>query len=321
MELTIELVGRGGRHFDLQHVSGEKITLGRGFDNDVVLPDPHVCAHHAVIETNENGEILLKDLESVNGTFTRKHQAVGQACIVSSGDEFMLGKTRIRIYRRDHVVAPSIRLSWVETLAHLASKPLVTGTVFLFAVLMSMFFQYANEIKAFYIGRELVTAVGVLLLITIWPASWMLFARAKKHDARFMAQLSATIVFVILITLIQKADKWLAFHFGANLWIGLIDVCLYILLTFLLIWLNFYLSIFQSSKKRWIYAASFTVLLASFAYVGSTFDADRFKSRPEYNATLYPPSLTVYSTQTVDEYLESAEAIFDEAESMIGEKK
>jgi len=321
MELTIELVGRGSRHFDLQQVSGEQITLGRGFDNDVILSDPHVCAHHAVIESNERGEILLKDLGSINGTFTKKHQAVGQACAVSSGDEFMLGKTRIRIYRRDHAVAPSIRLTWVEKLAHLASVPLFTGTVFIFAVLMSVFFQYTNEIKTFYGGRELITAVGVLLLITIWPVGWMLFARTKKHDAHFMAQLSATIVFVILVTLIQKANKWLAFHFGVNLGLDLISSGLYILLSFLLIWLNYYLSIFQTSKKRWIYAASFTVLLASFAYVASTFDAERFKFRPEYNATLYPPSLTVYSTQTVDDYLESAETIFDEALSMVDVKK
>lgn len=316
MELTIELVGRGSRHFDLQHVSGEQITIGRGFDNDIVLSDPHVCARHAVIESNESGEILLKDLDSVNGTFTKKHQAVGKGCAVTSGDEFIIGKTRIRIYQRDHAVTPSIRLTWVEKLAHLASKPLLTGTIFLFAVLMSVFFQYANEIKTFHLGRELITAVGILLLISVWPASWTLFARAKKHDARFMAQLSATIVFIILITLIQKIVTWLAFHFGTSLGLDLFSSGLYILLTLLLVWLNYYLAVFQTSRKRWIYSVSLTVLLTSFAYVASTFDTDRFKSRPEYSATLYPTSLTVYSSQSVDEYLEKAEGVFDEAMEM-----
>lgn len=317
MELTIELVGRGSRHFDLLQVSGERITLGRGFDNDIVLSDPHVCAQHAVIEENENGELLLKDLDSVNGTFTKKHQPVGKSCVVSSGDEFIIGKTHIRIYQRDHAVPPSIQLSWVEQLAHMAGKSVFTGGVCLFVILMSVFFQYTHEIKEFHTGRELITAVGVLLLITIWPASWMLFARAKKHDARFMAQLSATVVFIILFTLIQKSDEWLAFHFGASLWLDLISVSLYILLALLLIWLNYYLALFQTSRKRWSYSAALTVLLASFAYVASTFDNDRFNARPVYNTTLYPPSLTVYSAQSVDEYLQNAESIFAEALDMV----
>ena len=310
MELTIELVGRGSRHFDLQHVAGEKITLGRGFDNDIIVSDPHVCPHHAVLEMNEKGEILLTDLGSVNGTFTKKHQAVGQAYAVASGDEFIVGKTHIRIYRRDHAVLPSIQLTWVENLSHLLGKRSFTVTMFILAVLMSVAFQYMGEIKTPHIGRELITAVGILLLITVWPASWTLFARSKKHDTHFLAQLSATIIFVVLITLIQKANIWLAFHFGVGLGLDLVSLSLYTLLTFLLVWMNYYLSVFQTGKKRWIYTASLTALLASFAYITSTFDAEKFKFQPEYNATLYPPALTVYSTQSVDAYLHSAEDIF-----------
>ena len=167
MELIIELVGRGSRHFDLQHVSGEKVRIGRGLDNDIILSDPHVCAHHAVIEENDSGELVLKDLGSLNGTFTSKHQPIAEGCNVESGDEFIVGKTHIRIYQRDHAVAPTIQLTWVEKLAHLAGKPLFAGAVFFFAVLMSVLFQYANEIKQFHLERELITAVGVLLLIIV----------------------------------------------------------------------------------------------------------------------------------------------------------
>lgn len=319
MELTVELVGRGSRHFDLQHVSGDQITIGRGFDNDIIVSDPHVCAHHAMIETSDSGEMLLKDLGSVNGTFTQKHQAVGQAHSIASGDEFIVGKTRIRIYLREHAVPASIQLTWVEKLAHLIGKPLFIGAVFVLAVLMSVYFQYANEVTTSHIGREVITAVGVLLLIAIWPAGWMLYARSKKHDARFLAQLSATIIYVVLITLIQKVNKWLAFNFGMSLGLDMLSSSLYIMLTFLLVWLNYYLSIFQASKKRWIYTASFTTLLASFAYVSSTFDAEKFKSRPEYNITLYPPALTAYSTQTINEYLQSADVIFDRALGKVDE--
>ena len=317
MELIIELVGRGSRQFDLQRVAGERITIGRAFDNDIILSDPHVCAHHAVLEENEKGEILLKDLGSINGSFTKDHVAVNEACVVSSGDEFVLGKTRIQIYQRDHKVAPSIRLTWLEQLAFIASKPSVLVSIIAGAVILSLFYQYANDIKSFHPGRYLVTLISVLLVGSFWPAVWALFARMKKHDARVVAQLSATMLFVIVVTLLQKTDKWLAFHFGTGMMLEIFESVLIIALAFLLIWMNYYLSIFQTSRKRWIYAMSLTAILSGLTYMATSFNDDRFKSRPMYNTTLYPPSMTFYSGQSINEYLRNTDNIFDEAVSLI----
>ena len=48
---------------------GGSVTLGRGDDNDVVLPDPDrmVSKHHCVIEEH-GGDVVALDL-STNGTF------------------------------------------------------------------------------------------------------------------------------------------------------------------------------------------------------------------------------------------------------------
>lgn len=313
MELTIEIVGRGGRHFDLQNVSGNHITIGRGFDNDIVLSDPHICAHHAVLEKDINGEPVLRDLNSINGTYTKDHQLIASPQPVLSGDEFILGKTRLRVYQRQHALPPSIRLTWIENLAQYFGSPLLSAVVIFISLVMSMLFKYNETVKEFYVGRELVTAIGMLLVISIWPACWSVYARIRKHEARFIAQLSVTLVAIIVTTFFQKLHNWLAFHLGGSFALQLIMSSVSVAVTLLLIWFNYYLSIFQSTRRRWIYSVIFTALLSSFAYVATTFDAGRFKSKPDYNASLYPPSLTVYSAQTVDAYLENAESIFGDA--------
>jgi DNA-binding winged helix-turn-helix (wHTH) protein len=50
-----------------------RITIGRGLDNDIVLPDPHkkVSRHHSVIE-REGDRWWLIDEGSANGTFLRQ---------------------------------------------------------------------------------------------------------------------------------------------------------------------------------------------------------------------------------------------------------
>lgn len=45
-----------------------RITVGRGADCDLVLDEPEISRHHALIEVTPTG-IVLKDLGSANGTF------------------------------------------------------------------------------------------------------------------------------------------------------------------------------------------------------------------------------------------------------------
>ena len=37
MEVVVEIVSRGGHTIERHRVSGERITIGRAFDNDLIL--------------------------------------------------------------------------------------------------------------------------------------------------------------------------------------------------------------------------------------------------------------------------------------------
>jgi len=55
--------GVKGRTYEV----GEEVTLGRSKDNDIVIQDQTVSAHHCIIRKGEKG-YLVTDLESTNGT-------------------------------------------------------------------------------------------------------------------------------------------------------------------------------------------------------------------------------------------------------------
>ncbi len=46
-----------------------KITIGRNSTNNVIINNPNVSSHHAVIIVEDNGSVVLRDLNSTNGTF------------------------------------------------------------------------------------------------------------------------------------------------------------------------------------------------------------------------------------------------------------
>jgi pSer/pThr/pTyr-binding forkhead associated (FHA) protein len=71
--------------------------LGRGTDCDLRLVDPGVSRHHAELRV-ENGQVVLVDLSSTNGTFVNG-QPVRRVAL-ADGTHVSLGRTTL-IFRQD----------------------------------------------------------------------------------------------------------------------------------------------------------------------------------------------------------------------------
>jgi hypothetical protein len=70
----------------------DEISLGRGEDNDVVIPHASVSRAHARLLRRE-GSFQLTDLNSTNGSYVNNH-AVSGSVVVGSGSEVRLGDVR-----------------------------------------------------------------------------------------------------------------------------------------------------------------------------------------------------------------------------------
>lgn len=68
-------------------------SLGRHPDNSIQILDRIISKEHAIIEREENGGYLLRDLQSLNGTFHRGNRI--SDLDLKDGDEITMGSTRI----------------------------------------------------------------------------------------------------------------------------------------------------------------------------------------------------------------------------------
>jgi pSer/pThr/pTyr-binding forkhead associated (FHA) protein len=97
MEAYLEVFRSDGDSERVELV-GDRLTIGRGEANDVILPDdPTVSRRHAVFERLAAGW-CVSDLDSLNGTLVNG-AALGQARPLYSGDEIQVGETRM-VYRQ-----------------------------------------------------------------------------------------------------------------------------------------------------------------------------------------------------------------------------
>ncbi len=73
--------------------------IGRGRNNDLVLDDHSVSRLHAEVRRNEDGQLTLNDLESLNGVFVNDNRI--DAIQLREGDDVDIGDVRLQFTLKD----------------------------------------------------------------------------------------------------------------------------------------------------------------------------------------------------------------------------
>ena len=75
-------------------------TIGRGDDNNFVLPDRWISRNHAMLQRMETGEFILIDLGSRNGTFVDGRRVIAPVTL-QNGDGLTFGQTELEYFCPD----------------------------------------------------------------------------------------------------------------------------------------------------------------------------------------------------------------------------
>lgn len=214
----IELVEREGHPARCVDVRAWPVTLGRALDNDIVLDDPHVAAHHAVLvplaaasgdgagDGNGNGNgaasgrIALRVLPSRNGVRLsgKAVQADTPLALPAGGALLQMGTTHVRLRLPAEVLAPERLL-----LGHAggtATRTLLQG-VALVALLCA---QHAISLDT---GADfsawLSTMFGLPLVVMAWCGLWALLSKLFQHRFDFSGHLRIALPWLLGFGLLE----------------------------------------------------------------------------------------------------------------------
>src|SRR4051812_12074673 len=68
--LWVELLSRQGEVLSRHRAEmGSEVRIGRGYDNDVIIDDSYVAAHHLRLVREEGGGLVAEDLGTANGLY------------------------------------------------------------------------------------------------------------------------------------------------------------------------------------------------------------------------------------------------------------
>ena len=179
--IWVEILSR--QHHDLvaarHRFIGAPITIGRAYDNDVVVDDPHVAAHHLRITRNDEGVLVAEDLGSRNGLYVDRERRRRSEITLDGEHELRIGSTVLRVRTSAYVVPaeePVLRglPYWPSAIACMAG-------VFAIAVL-DLWLSETAEPKAIHYLTPLLIIVAA---VSVWTTAWSVLTRVFRGHARF----------------------------------------------------------------------------------------------------------------------------------------
>ena len=147
------------------------IRIGRAYDNDIILDDAHIAAHHVIIEQDGEGGLTLHDLDTRNGTFIGGRRQVESK--VDNTAIFQLGHTHLRIRSIDCTVEDEIPIS---SFHKLDGWPPALAGIFLIALVIG-FINWIGDTNKFEASGYLVGISIALLCGVTWSGIWAIASR------------------------------------------------------------------------------------------------------------------------------------------------
>lgn len=213
--IFVERLDRRGRVRGRVKVDALPFRIGRGYDCDLILDDPHVSPLHAVLERDAEGGLVLRDAGSRNGLFVGASRDPVTRVVPDGDVSVRLGRTVLRLRAVDFAVPEAVpivrRPPFLEWLLEHWSAALVVPAVFMGILI---FEQYRRTTTPFEPARALSASAWSLLVYGIWVGAWALLNRLLRQRTRFVAHSSVAFLVASVYTLLEWGFEWLRFLFA-----------------------------------------------------------------------------------------------------------
>jgi hypothetical protein len=198
------------RHRDIAsryRFPGPEVSIGRGYDNDVIVDDPYVAARHLRVFRDDNGRLVAEDLGSTNGTFLDGNKTRLPRVLLDGQQPIRIGQTFLRVREPGHAVEPErVAPQRWQILPVVAA--VVLGAAVLGLEALSVWFGQVVEPRALNYLTPLLSICGAILA---WVGMWALLSRIFAGRSHFFRHLLIALSGAFALSFYSEFAKYLAF--------------------------------------------------------------------------------------------------------------
>lgn len=306
----VELLTRAGELKQRYAFSTLPITLGRGYDNDLILDDAHTAVHHAVIEADEAGVLVMRDLGSLNGMVNQGRRLTSMTLVGT--EEIRLGQTHLRVRTADFSVT-STEIKNGESYRWEGWQPAVAG--FGLMTLLALFSAWESATSALSAASMLLTVMMLLAMGLVWSGLWTIVNRLFDGHLRFGRHSLITGAGLLTIEIVEQLTHFLAY---ALAWDALSRYQAYLLLMLVggVVYLHL-ITIKPNLKRRMLVTMSVLVVLAIGLQMMKAYQTTGRLTASLYMNELYAPTSRLTGDHRLDEFMSATAGLKAKADSRV----
>lgn len=297
----VETLARNGDVLHRHQVAQLPIRLGRGYDNDFILDDDFAAPSHAVIEADEDGALVLRDLASKNGVI---HRGKRHTRLALTGDTvFRIGHTTLRVRAADFAVAPEVvdrtRHGWEGALPGFVGILLIAAT--------ALFTVWINDTQSFQLVRYLQALAYGAGAGLAWGGAWAFANRLFGRHARLGRHLFIFGCAVTALTAYKIVSSAAAYAFSLE---GLTRYSSHAAIAIAAGMLFYHLSTVKPhNTRRFAVTCLVLALLGSGLTLLSNEQRTGSLADSPYMSVVLQPSMRVSPDHSVDEFMVDVNAL------------
>jgi len=316
--MNIVIVSKNGNDKQTHKFSlkeNEPLTIGRAWQNDIVLDDDFIDPEHARI-TLENSVVSISDTDTRNGTFVTG-KAVKSETAVKFGAKIEVGDASLQIYHATAQAKPALKRDWISRLTSALSSPawLVSLTVLmLIGLSIDTFFMNGGEQSDK--ASSFMWSIGFLI---VWCIGAGFIGKIFRQKMQLLSHWVLACLTLLLFLVLNRTVDVLDFNFHAN-WMADIAEPAAIYGTLLLF---VYGSLSLVSRLGMVakmgVASLFVLLPLSAGYFSTSLQTHQQKWSDDIVLENYnqPPALAFGKARPVDQHLDSIDDLFARADKEV----
>ncbi|MEZ5443730.1 MAG: FHA domain-containing protein [Lysobacterales bacterium] len=298
----------------------QPLHIGRALDNELILDDPYVCPHHAVIRHDDERGWLLCDDNSINGLRLADGRRQGAALPLQGRMALRLGHTQLLFRSADEVLSPTA----ADPTDHRLSQALGSVSVSLLMLLLLGLWvgidEFLDQSEHQRWLPPLAEALGGLAVVSVWALAWSIVNRLFAHRLNYPGHLSIAAGGLLLVLAGDTLAEYLLFAAAADGWAGAIEQLLVYGGLALVLWAHLGLIAGQPTRRQWMPAAWVSGMLFVLFSLPDLID-DEFRSEPAFHALLKPPAVQMVEGLSADAFYARARELGEAVDADLAESR
>ena len=203
--MWVEVLSHQGEVATRIALERDEARIGRAFDNDVVIDDPHVAPHHLRIHRGEDGELVAEDLGTLNGLFPEHASHRVPRLSLANEPGFRIGRTTLRVRDARHPVAPEKLLTPPRAHARWAG---ILATILLLMLLVVQWLNLTSQPNA---NAVFLPLLGFVTVLAVWTTVWAVLSRIFFGQAQFALMLRIAVTACIALVIWDQVTETASF--------------------------------------------------------------------------------------------------------------